>query len=175
MRIPVIADPKQNPSKQEQRGQNGEGAGFFHGRIEGHHGYRGEIGRKLLEGVQDKFRVDFECRARFGRAAYPHLGIEALSRNDANPNYTGHKRKRGALEDEGELVARRRPLFRRPMPNKLCAEEEGEREYPVADEYEKKGPLGGGEAEILYARVTADPRLKRRGSIECNRPCGFVD
>src|SRR5262245_2753189 len=87
MRVPVIANPKQNPSKQEQRGQNGEGAGFLHGRIEGHHGYRGEIGRKLLEGVQDKLRVDFECRARFGRSAYPHLGIEALSRNDANPNY----------------------------------------------------------------------------------------
>jgi hypothetical protein len=51
------------------------------------------------------------------------------------------------------------------MPNKLCAEEEGEREYPVSDEHEKKGPLSGGEAEILYARVAADSRPTGRGSI----------
>src|SRR5262245_29811279 len=175
MRVPVIANPKQNPSKQEKRGQNGEGTGFLRGRIEGHHGYRGEIGRKLLEGVQDKFRVDFECRARFGRPAYPHLRIEALSGNDANPDYARQQRKRSTLEDEGELIARRGPLFRRPMPNELCAEKERERKYPVSNEYEKKGPLSSGEAEILYARVTAGPRPTGRISLQCDRRCRFVN
>jgi len=130
MRVPVVANPKQNSPKQKERGQNGEGAGVFHGRIEGDHGYRGERSRKLLEGVQDEFRVDFERRARFGRLAHPHFGIEALSGYDANPNYAWQQRKRSTLEDKGELIARRGPLFRRPMPNKLCAEEEREREYP---------------------------------------------
>jgi hypothetical protein len=177
MRVPVIADPKQNPSKQEKRGQNGEGTGILYGRMEGHHGYSGEIGGKLLESVQDKFRVDFECRSRLGRSADPHRGIEALSGNDANPDYAGQQRKRRTLEDKGELIAGRRPLFGGPMPNKLCAEKEREGEYPVSNEHEQKGPLSSREAEILYPRVTADPRFtgRRRIAIECDRRCRSVD
>jgi hypothetical protein len=54
------------------------------------------------------------------------------------------------------------------MPNKLCAEEECEREYPVSDEDEKKWPLSGGETEILYARIMADSRSTRRMTLSCD-------
>jgi hypothetical protein len=62
----VIANPKQRPTQQKQHGEYWEGPGFVRRRIEGNHGNGDEIGRELLECVEDEPGVDIEGRLGLG-------------------------------------------------------------------------------------------------------------